>query len=123
VFEFQSLLKQNDSRSKLDFHKSLEFPWGHTRHTCLEPLFSSLPITFGPCDSFLQNGLCFLIEIEVRPTQTLESLIACWQHLNIACPTNGVVNPNTSHDTIKVNAVAMVKRLNPSSLTYAITKH
>jgi hypothetical protein len=27
-----------------------------------------------------------LIEIEVKPTQTLESLVAYWQHLEMACP-------------------------------------
>jgi hypothetical protein len=44
--------------------------------------------------------------------------MACPQH----APTNGVVNPNTSHDTIEVNAVVMVEKLPFSSLTYAITQ-
>jgi hypothetical protein len=35
-------------------------------------------------------------------------------------PTNGVANPNTSHDMTKVNVVVMVERLPLSFLTYAI---
>jgi hypothetical protein len=35
------------------------------------------------------------MKIKVKPTQTLESFVACWQHLNMACPqhdpTNSVV--------------------------------
>jgi len=26
------------------------------------------------------------MKIKVKPTQTLESLVACWQHLDMACP-------------------------------------
>jgi hypothetical protein len=67
----------------------------------------------------------FFIEIKVRLAQTLESLVAYWQHLDMACPqqapTNGVINPDTSHDTTKVNTMVMVEILPPSSLTYTIT--
>jgi len=63
-----------------------------------------------------------LIEIEVRLTQILESSVAYWQHM--ACPQhapiNGIVNPNTSHDTTEINAMVMVEKLPLSSLTYAI---
>jgi hypothetical protein len=64
---------------------------------------------------FYKMDYASLIEIEVIPTQILESLVAYWQHLNMACPqhapTNGVVNPNTSHDTREVNIVVLVERL------------
>ncbi len=66
-----------------------------------------------------------LIEIKVRPAPTLEPLARYWQHLDMVCPqhgpTNGVVNPNTSHDTIEVNTMVLVEILHASSLTYAIT--
>jgi hypothetical protein len=46
------------------------------------------------------------MEIKVKLTQILKSSMACWQHLNMASPqhdpTNGVVIPNTSHETIKI---------------------
>jgi hypothetical protein len=53
VFEFQSLLKQNNFGSKLSFDQSLELFWGHTIiQTCFVPFF------FGPRDNLLQNNFC-----------------------------------------------------------------
>jgi hypothetical protein len=74
---------------------------------------------------FYKMDYVSLIEIEIKSAQTLESLVAYW-HVDMACPqhapTNGVVNPNTSHDTIEINIVVLVKILPFSSLTYAITR-
>jgi hypothetical protein len=58
VFEFQYLLKQNDFGSKPSFNQSLELSWGHTiMQTHFVPFLLTLPILFGPIDSFLQNRL------------------------------------------------------------------
>jgi hypothetical protein len=60
------------------------------------------------------------MDIVVRPPQTLQSFVACWQNLDIACPqhdlTKGVANPNTSHETKEVKSMVMVERLTPLCL-------
>jgi hypothetical protein len=65
------------------------------------------------------------MEIKVKLTQIFKSSLACWQHLNMACPqhdpTNGVVNPNTSHETIKIKAMVTIEKLPPLFLTQVIT--
>jgi hypothetical protein len=65
------------------------------------------------------------MEIKVKLTQILKPSMACWQHLNMACPqhdpTNGVVNPNISHETIKIKAMVTIEKLPPLFLTQVIT--
>jgi hypothetical protein len=73
---------------------------------------------------FYKTNVSSLIEIEVKPTHTLESSMSYWQHLDIAWPqqviTNCVDKPKTSQDTIEVKTKVMVEILPLLSLTYAI---
>jgi hypothetical protein len=57
----------------------------------------------------------FLMEIDVNlTTQIMVSSITYWQHLNMVCPQqfviNGVVNPNTSNKTTKVKVVIIIEK-------------
>jgi hypothetical protein len=63
------------------------------------------------------------MEIIVNLTHILVSTIAYWQHLDIACPQqllmNGVINLNTLQETTKVRAMVIVVKSLPSFFTYA----
>jgi hypothetical protein len=67
-----------------------------------------------------------LMEIKFKLTQILKSSMVCWQHLNMACPqhdpTNGVVNPNTSHESIKIKTLVTIEKLPPLFFTQVITQ-
>jgi hypothetical protein len=53
VFEFQSLLKQNDFESKPNFDWNLELSWGHTTmQTCFVPFLPTFPTLLGPSNIF-----------------------------------------------------------------------
>jgi hypothetical protein len=62
---------------------------------------------------FYKIDYASLIEIKIKLTKTLESSIACRQHLDVKGPpqdlTNGATNPNTSHETKNVKITIMVE--------------
>jgi hypothetical protein len=81
------------------------------------PLLLNLPTSFGPCDSFLQNGLCFpngneiyvmtnfIIMYGMLATLKDNMSPTCPQHV----PKNDIANPITLHEKTKVNAIVMVE--------------
>ncbi len=102
MLEFQSLLKQNDLKNKPIFLLEFELQWGHIIiQRCFVPLLSPFSLFFVNVIVFCKMDCVSSMKIKVKPTQTLESFVACWQHLNMACPqhdpTNSVVLIPTPH--------------------------
>ncbi len=124
LLELQGLLKHNSFLNKFSCYWSPQFSWGTTKskHALCWPLLPSFPTHFVHVRGFYKMDCASLIEIKVKLTQTLESSIACWQHLDVKGPlqdlTNGATNPNTSHETKNVKIMVMV-HICLSSLIYA----
>ncbi len=85
-----------------------------------------LPLLLVQVMVFYKTNCASLINIEGKPTHTLESSIAYWQHFDITWPlqepTKVTNSPKISQHTIDVNVEVMVVRLFLSFLTYAWTR-
>jgi hypothetical protein len=70
ILELKSLLEEDDSGSKENLYKSLQFAWMHPcKFACIGPLLSSLTSFLGLDDGFLQIWLCFFnwkwVQVEI----------------------------------------------------------
>jgi hypothetical protein len=119
-----SIVKGNDKvEANLVFTRVLSLH-GSTPHiwTCLLPLSSSFTTLFGPCDGFLQNGLCFLDQdwCQTNILWIFHGMVTSLGHgMALTRPHKRCWQPQnfTRHNKVKVEVV--VERLNfPSCLTY-----